>query len=88
MVSPSDSEGVSQELKGPAGERIAATNSAGNRAELSGLGRMVSPSDSEGVSQELKAPILPRGDTTELLLRRSALTTLLGAVPEVVSNSV
>ena len=88
MVSPSDSEGVSQELKGPAGERIAATNSAGNRAELSGLGRMVSPSDPEGVSQELKAPILPRGDTTELLLRRSALTTLLGAVPEVVSNSV
>ena len=88
MVSPSDSEGVSQELKGPAGERIAATNSTGNRAELSGLGRMVSPSDPEGVSQELKAPILPRGDTTELLLRRSALTTLLGAVPEVVSNSV
>ena len=88
MVSPSDSEGVSQEVKGPAGERIAATNSTGNRAELSGLGRMVSPSDPEGVSQELKAPILPRGDTTELLLRRSALTTLLGAVPEVVSNSV
>ena len=88
VVLPSDSEGVSQELKGPAGERIAATNSAGNRAELSGLGRMVSPSDPEGVSQELKAPILPRGDTTELLLRRSALTTLLGAVPEVVSNSV
>jgi len=88
MGLPSSSEGVSQELKGPAGERVTVTNSTGNRAELSGLGRMVSPSDSEGVSQELKAPILPRGDTTELLLRRSALTTLLGAVPEVVSNSV
>ena len=88
MGLPSSSEGVSQELKGPAGERVTVTNSTGNRAELSGLGRMVSPSDSEGVSKDLKAPILPRGDTTELLLRRSALTTLLGAVPEVVSNSV
>ncbi|MDA7591966.1 flagellar hook-length control protein FliK, partial [Pseudomonadales bacterium] len=88
MVSPRDSEGVSQELKGPAGERIAATNSTGNRAELSGLGSVVLPSDSEGITKDLKAPILPRGDTTELLLRRSALTTLLGSVPEGVANSV
>ncbi|MDC0374114.1 flagellar hook-length control protein FliK [Pseudomonadales bacterium] len=88
MVSPSDSEGVSQELKGSAGERIAVTNSAGNRAELSGLGSVVLPSDSEGITKDLKAPILPRGDTTELLLRRSALTTLLGSVPEGVANSV
>ena len=88
VVLPSDSEGVSQELKGPAGERIAATNSAGNRAELSGLGSVVLPSDSEGITKDLKAPILPRGDTTELLLRRSALTTLLGSVPEGVANSV
>ena len=63
-------------------------NSTGNRAGLSGLGSMVSPSDSEGISKDLKAPILPRGDTTELLLRRSALTTLLGAVPEGDANSV
>ena len=88
MVSPSDSEGVSQELKGSAGERITATNSTGNRAELSGLGSVVLPSDSEGITKDLKAPILPRGDTTELLLRRSALTTLLGSVPEGVANSV
>ena len=88
MGLPSSSEGVSQELKGPAGERITATNSTGNRAGLSGLGSMVSPSDSEGISKDLKAPILPRGDTTELLLRRSALTTLLGAVPEGDANSV
>ena len=88
MVSPSDSEGVSQEVKGPAGERITATNSTGNRAELSGLGSVVLPSDSEGITKDLKAPILPRGDTTELLLGRSALTTLLGSVPEGVANSV
>ena len=88
MGLPSSSEGVSQELKGPAGERITATNSTGNRAELSGLGSVVLPSDSEGISKDLKAPILPRGDTTELLLRRSALTTLLGSVPEGVANSV
>ena len=88
MGLPSSSEGVSQELKGPAGERITATNSTGNRAELSGMGSVVLPSDSEGISKDLKAPILPRGDTTELLLRRSALTTLLGAVPEGDANSV
>ena len=88
VVLPSDSEGVSQELKGPVGERITATNSTGNRVELSGVGSVVLPSDSKGVSQELKGPILPQGDTTELLRRRSALTTLLGAVPEGVSDSV
>jgi hypothetical protein len=58
------------------------------RAGLSGVGSVVLPSDSKGVSQELKGPILPQGDTTELLRRRSALTTLLGAVPEGVSDSV
>ena len=88
MGLPSSSEGVSQELKGPAGERVTVTNSTGNRAELSGMGSVVLPSDSEGISKDLKAPILPRGDTTELLLRRSALTTLLGAVPEGDANSV
>ena len=86
VVLPSDSEGVSQELKGPVGERIAATHSYGNRAALSGVGSAGVPSDSEGVSRELKGPILPQGDTTELLRRRSALTTLLGQVPEDVSD--
>ena len=74
MVSPSDSEGVSQELKGPAGERITATNSTGNRAELSGLGSMVSPSDSEGVSQELKGPAGERITATNSTGNRAELS--------------
>ena len=74
MGLPSSSEGVSQELKGPAGERITATNSTGNRAELSGLGSMVSPSDSEGVSQELKGPAGERITATNSTGNRAELS--------------
>ena len=76
MGLPSSSEGVSQELKGPAGERITATNSTGNRAELSGLGSMVSPSDSEGVSQELKGPAGERITATNSTGNRAGLSGL------------
>ena len=74
MGLPSSSEGVSQELKGPAGERITATNSTGNRAGLSGLGSMVSPSDSEGVSQELKGPAGERITATNSTGNRAELS--------------
>ena len=76
MGLPSSSEGVSQELKGPAGERITATNSTGNRAGLSGLGSMVSPSDSEGVSQELKGPAGERITATNSTGNRAELSGL------------
>jgi flagellar hook-length control protein FliK len=76
MGLPSSSEGVSQELKGPAGERITATNSTGNRAGLSGLGSMVSPSDSEGVPQELKGPAGERITATNSTGNRAGLSGL------------
>ena len=76
MGLPSSSEGVSQELKGPAGERITAMNSTGNRAGLSGLGSMVSPSDSEGVSQELKGPAGERITATNSTGNRAELSGL------------
>ena len=74
MGLPSSSEGVSQELKGPAGERITAMNSTGNRAELSGVGSVVLPSDSEVVSQELKGPAGERVTVTNSTGNRAELS--------------
>ena len=76
MGLPSSSEGVSQELKGPAGERVTVTNSTGNRAELSGVGSVVLPSDSEGVSQELKGPAGERIAATNSAGNRAELSGL------------
>jgi hypothetical protein len=76
VVLPSDSEVVSQELKGPAGERVTVTNSTGNRAELSGVGSVVLPSDSEGVSQELKGPAGERIAATNSAGNRAELSGL------------
>jgi len=76
MGLPSSSEGVSQELKGPAGERVTAMNSTGNRAELSGVGSVVLPSDSEGVSQELKGPAGERIAATNSTGNRAELSGL------------
>ena len=74
MGLPSSSEGVSQELKGPAGERVTVTNSTGNRAELSGVGSVVLPSDSEVVSQELKGPAGERVTVTNSTGNRAELS--------------
>jgi hypothetical protein len=74
MGLPSSSEGVSQELKGPAGERVTVTNSTGNRAGLSGVGSVVLPSDSEVVSQELKGPAGERVTVTNSTGNRAELS--------------
>ena len=74
MGLPSSSEGVSQELKGPAGERVTVTNSTGNRAGLSGVGSVVLPSDSEVVSQELKWPAGERVTVTNSTGNRAELS--------------
>ena len=74
MGLPSSSEGVSQELKEPAGERVTVTNSTGNRAELSGVGSVVLPSDSEVVSQELKGPAGERVTVTNSTGNRAELS--------------
>ena len=74
VVLPSDSDGVSQDLKGPVGERVTATNSNGNRVEVPGARSVVLPSDSEGVSQELKGPVGERIAATHSYGNRAALS--------------
>ena len=64
VVLPSDSDGVSQDLKGPVGERVTATNSNGNRVEAPGARSVVLPGDSESVSQDLKGPVGERVTAT------------------------
>ena len=92
MGLPSSSEGVSQELKGPAGERVTVTNSTGNRAELSGVGSVVLPSDSEVVSQELKGPAGERVTVTNSTGNRAELSgvgsVVLPSDSEVVSQEL